>query len=352
MKLLPGKALSPALALSLMLAGAGLVHADPGLEKARTLFPAFSKAVYADESEADQLFNELVDLGPAVQQRLLTWLDEQFELKKSAYLSAKTGGTTGVRSASAGDTRKIKELQQQLSMIRNTSNEEEMKKTLKETGWPALKELLRIKGSTIQSMGDAKISEPDPEKARAALKEAKRVGEYRYKLREKLKQPVMDVESELKRGETDNNKGEEVASIAADGRAASVLAKNEKLKGQIPAQEYKGILEVNHWRIAAGMQPLLIDPKLCDAARDHCKDMESLGFFAHDSPVKGKTKPWDRAKNFGTEARGENIAINDSTEASNQAWFFSPGHHKNLFKPDFSVIGLGIKGRHYCQLFR
>ena len=110
--------------------------------------------------------------------------------------------------------------------------------------------------------------------------------------------------------------------------------------------------EVNHWRIALGMDPLLIDPKLCDASRDHCKDMEKLKFFAHQSPVKGKRDPWDRAKNFGTTARGENIAINDSTSASNQAWFFSPGHHKNMFKPDYSVIGLGIKGRHYCQLFR
>ena len=75
-------------------------------------------------------------------------------------------------------------------------------------------------------------------------------------------------------------------------------------------------------------------------------------FFAHTSPIKGKESPWDRAMNFNTTARSENIAINGSVEGANKAWFHSPGHHKNMFRGNLTYIGLGISGRHYTQLFR
>ncbi len=331
---------------------AGVACAQGDLEKARALFPAFSKAVYTDEDKAEEIYQTLAALSPSVQQRLLNWLDHEFADKKAAYQKIKSGGSSNFdRRPGSSDQSKIKALQLELREIRNTSNEAEMKKKLKETGYPTLKKLLSLKGSTIRSLGELQDSQPDPAKAKALRKQALQVGKFRHELRNKLKQEVMDVEAELDRADDTADKNE-ASSIDADRKAASILVKNEKMKGEISSKEYKGILEANHWRIAAGMQPLLIDPKLCEASRDHRKDMEELNFFAHDSPVKGKTKPWDRAKNFGASARGENIAINDSIEASNMAWFYSPGHHKNMFKPDYSVIGLGIHGRHYCQLFR
>ena len=342
----------PTITNSLILACAGFAFADADLEKARTLFPAFNHALCSDDEEAEEIYQILSNLSSNVQQRLLTWLDQEYEEKKAAYHRLKSGGGSGLHSDSHSDDAKIKPLQKQLSDIRNTSNEGEMKKALKETGMPALVQLLRIKGSTIRSLDNIADSLPDPGVTRTALKEAKQVGEYRFRLRRKLKQPVKDLNSCVESMDDEGASGNKAATIAMNQKAASVLAKNEKLKDKISGNEYSGILELNHWRIAAGMQPLLIDPKLCDASRDHCKDMEKLKFFAHESPVKGKKTPWDRAKNFGTTARGENIAINNSTEAANRAWFYSPGHHKNMFKPSFSVIGLGVHGRHYCQLFR
>ncbi len=346
------KTLKTSLTASLILATAGLAHADPDLEKARTLFPAFSKAVYTDEDKADEIYETLSNLSPTVQQRLMTWLDDQFEKKSAEYAKAKTGDSFGMRTPSPSDARKIKELQQQLEQIRGMKDENAMKKVLQETGWSALKELLRLNGSTITSLGNTSLSGPDPEKAQAARKQAQQVGEYRYKLRKKLKQSVTDVSSEIDEIAKKASSTGEAAAIRANFKAASVLKENERFKGKIPAKEYTGILELNHWRIALGLNPLLIDPKLNDASRDHCKDMERLNFFAHESPVKGKKSPWDRAAKFGTSARGENIAINNSTSAANQAWFFSPGHHKNMFKADFRIIGLGVHNRHYCQLFR
>jgi len=322
------------------------------LEKARVLFPEFSNSVYTDEATARKAYDALVELSPAVQQRLLAWLDEQFAAKSADYAKARSGGGIGLRAPSPSDARKIKELQQQLGSIRTIKDEGEMKKQLEESGWPALRELLRLSQSGLGPADQGADAEPDSEEALAALRQARQVGQFRQELRKKLGQPVSDLDSELKdvgRREGGAPRGTE---IRASRRAASVLAENEKLKDRIAAGEYAGILEMNHWRIAVGMEPMLIDPKLCDAARDHCKDMATLGFFAHESPVKGKKMPWDRAMRFKTSARGENIAINDSTEAANQAWFLSPGHHKNMFNPEFRVIGLGIEDRHYTQMFR
>jgi uncharacterized protein YkwD len=295
----------------------------------------------------------LAGLTPVVQQRLLDWLDEQYEDKRSAYYSEKSGDSFGSSNRiSSADQSQIKELRKQLETIRAMNDEDEMKKVLHKTGWAALSQLLRLNKSTISSFEKSSFSEPDDKKVAAARKAAEQVGQFRYELRKKMGKEAIEPRDDLRGSNATGEQKNQAASISMSRKAASVLEKNEKLKGEIPRSEYEGILELNHWRISLGMDPLLIDPKLCEAARDHSKDMESLGFFAHDSPVKGKAKPWDRAKNFGTTARGENIAINDSTNASNMAWFYSPGHHKNMFKEDFSVMGLGIKGRHYTQLFR
>lgn len=80
--------------------------------------------------------------------------------------------------------------------------------------------------------------------------------------------------------------------------------------------------------------------------------MATLKFFAHKSLVKGKTNPSDRAKNFGTTGNGENIyAGNASPLAANKAWFYSPGHHRNLFNTRYRTIGMGRHERHWTQMF-
>lgn len=322
------------------------------LERARELFPEFSNSVHTDEARARKAFDALVSLGPAVRQRLLEWLEEQFQAKLGEYVGVSRAGGSGLRQPSPADARRIEELRQQLVGIRGLRDEAQMKKALQQDGWPALRELLRLNRSSIRSLDTEDLAAPDSDKLEAVLSQLRQVGGFRRELRLKLGQAAPEVEEEIRAAREQAGEGREMASLRTSRRAASVLAENEALKDGIAAREYAGILETNHWRIAAGMEPLLIDPKLCEAARDHSKDMAEMGFFAHESPVKGKKMPWDRAMHFKTSARAENIAINDSTEAANQAWFLSPGHHKNLFNPEFRVIGLGITGRHYTQMFR
>lgn len=145
---------------------------------------------------------------------------------------------------------------------------------------------------------------------------------------------------------------EQASDLPRDG--LRILEKNRKIAEdhEVPAEEAKGIEECNLWRLHVGLNALVLDPKLCAASRDHSKDMAEKSFFAHDSPVPGKATPWNRAANFGTTASGENIYMGSTTaHAANIGWFYSPGHHKNMFNAGQKRIGLGQHGRHWTQMF-
>jgi len=148
---------------------------------------------------------------------------------------------------------------------------------------------------------------------------------------------------------------EEVAAALAmpmDAKTRSVLAINAKLAEKLDSEEARTILACNLTRNLLGLSALLIDPRLCDACRDHSKDMETLKFFSHESPVEGKKLPWDRAKRFGATASGENIAMSGrGGKAVNEIWFHSPGHHVNMLAADNVRIGVGRSGIYYTEQF-
>lgn len=114
--------------------------------------------------------------------------------------------------------------------------------------------------------------------------------------------------------------------------------------------EVTGAAELNRLRLLMGLNALLIDAKLSDASRDHSKDMNKHKFFAHESPVEGKTTPWMRAANFGTKASAENIYMGrESGEAAIDAWWYSPGHHVNMMKVA-TRVGMGRFEQHWTQM--
>lgn len=130
-----------------------------------------------------------------------------------------------------------------------------------------------------------------------------------------------------------------------------VLAMNNRLAGRLQPEEARAVLALNLTRNLLGLSALVIDLRLCAAARDHSEDMRTHKFFAHESPVAGKTTPWDRAKRFGTTASGENIAMGyQDGRAVNMGWFRSPGHHTNMLG-SHKRVGLGQAGSYYTQLF-
>lgn len=141
-------------------------------------------------------------------------------------------------------------------------------------------------------------------------------------------------------------------ALAPDRKAAEVVAGNVKFREQLSYDEAEAIDEANRRRMVLGLDPLAIDMKLVECSRDHSSDMVKHNFFAHDSPIEGKTTPWDRAKNFGTTASGENIAAGYGNGlAATMGWWYSPGHLKNMMGKGHKRISVGQENKHYTQMF-
>jgi len=134
-------------------------------------------------------------------------------------------------------------------------------------------------------------------------------------------------------------------------RDQKTMLQNAALRSQVPEEEYRLVFMTNQYRVLMGRSALRLDPKLCNAARDHSKDMVEKGFFAHESPVPGKRTPGDRATRAGTSAHAENIAMgSERAEGPFWMWFFSLGHHQNVLG-DHATIGVGNHGKTWTEMF-
>jgi hypothetical protein len=140
-------------------------------------------------------------------------------------------------------------------------------------------------------------------------------------------------------------------AMPLSARDRSAIEANETLRATMDPQEIAGTTALNRLRWLLGLPLLHIDAKLAAAARDHSLDMETLGFFAHESPVAGKKSPSDRAARFGTSGGAENIASGqESGPAAVQSWWYSPGHHRNMLG-GHGRVGLGRHARKWTQMF-
>jgi uncharacterized protein YkwD len=81
-------------------------------------------------------------------------------------------------------------------------------------------------------------------------------------------------------------------------------------------------------------------------AKDHVRDQGSSGVYQHQG--RDGSQPWDRVNRYGTWQKtiGENISLgHDKSEPIVMSFIVddgvpSRGHRKNIFNPDFRVIGV------------
>lgn len=134
-------------------------------------------------------------------------------------------------------------------------------------------------------------------------------------------------------------------------RDYKIMSDNAAVRDTVPAGEYQQAWITNLYRMLMGKAPLKLNPKLCAAARDHCKDMVEKDFFDHVSPVPGKRTVGDRARLQGASAGGENIHMGSTAaDGAFWSWFGSLGHHKNMLG-DYAEIGVGNHQKHWTQMF-
>lgn len=97
----------------------------------------------------------------------------------------------------------------------------------------------------------------------------------------------------------------------------------------------------NKDRIDSGINPLVRNPALDEAARLKAEDMANKQYFAHNSP--DGTTPWQFMNKAGYRFyyAGENLAV-DFTESVDveSAWLASPKHKANIMDARFTEIGI------------
>ncbi|MEQ1850646.1 MAG: CAP domain-containing protein [Chthoniobacteraceae bacterium] len=298
-------------------------------------------------AEREKALGELCRMHYTVLQAAAPIMDRDWQNVMTAFravIPRTAGEVARRRSADPAFKKEVATLRATLAKLR-AAGDGLAKEALKTEGGPAL-ERLRV----LFTITPADLAAADPA-AVPVLDAARAYTRMRSLLQDKihLANTIIYREADVE--------GEVAMMLArafrTDQKTQKILETNAALMaaGAVPADEGEGIRELNEMRILLGLDPVLLDPKLATAARGHSQDMAEKGFFAHESPVPGKKTPSDRAKLAGTTGGAENIfSGNHSPRAANEGWFFSPGHHVNMFGRHRRV-GMGRYERHWTQLF-
>ncbi len=305
----------------------------------------------ATAEDKDKIVDQLFEIGPIAVQSFSAQIEKQVRPQLEHYrerffkqAQALAGGKTKANT----QVQEILKLRAAVLALKEKSDLS--KEEIVKTGDPAIKRLSEILVVDRQAVLDAGA---DLQKERVKLAEAAKIWQRcmafaNDQLPEDQRPKDPPSFDNYLQGE------EELAARLAmpiDQSARAVLAANEKIAVKMDAEEAKGMLACNLTRILLGLNPCAIDLKLCDAGRDHSHDMETLKFFAHESPVEGKKTPWDRAKRMGTSASAENIFAGISSgQKASDGWFHSPGHHKNMLA-EHARIGIGRSGAYFTEMF-
>lgn len=305
------------------------------------------QAVIENNEGLGDLISDLETLENKELVPLLKEFDQTWPLLRDRYLKDHNEfvQTQYSGEAKAEANRQIRQYRKDFMMVYQL-NEAAMKPLLKTKSMPAIKGLKKL---IMPSAEQVFATAP------ATLNRQRKIVLILAKFRDAIVDTAVLHDEEKAEEKIISKEKDAISSVAGLPRdGLRIIGDNDKIaaKENVPDDERKGIREVNEWRLLLGLNALIIDSKLCDASRGHSEDMERHKFFAHESPLAGKKTPWDRAANEGTKASGENIYMGSTLPAAaNKGWFYSPGHHKNMFKGSHKQIGLGRYGRHWTQMF-
>jgi hypothetical protein len=99
----------------------------------------------------------------------------------------------------------------------------------------------------------------------------------------------------------------------------------------------------NQTRQSLGLEPLIENQKLNEAAQLKAEDMVQNQYFSHTSPTGVSPWFWFSKAGYNYKYAGENLAIGffDSEEVYN-AWLNSPSHKANLINPNYKEVGTAV----------
>jgi len=99
----------------------------------------------------------------------------------------------------------------------------------------------------------------------------------------------------------------------------------------------------NESRAQAGVNTLAWNDYLAQAAQRKADDMAANGYFAHISPDGKQPWQWINQGEYRYLYMGENLAMDFTTaEIVHSAFTKSPSHLKNILKPNYQDMGIGV----------
>lgn len=107
---------------------------------------------------------------------------------------------------------------------------------------------------------------------------------------------------------------------------------------------------VNEQRAKAGVAPLQLHARLCEAADARAK--ETMTLFSHTRPDGSSCFTILDEYGISYGWAGENILQGTSSPAQAVSlWMTSPGHRANILKPEYKYLGVGKASTYWVQLF-
>lgn len=111
------------------------------------------------------------------------------------------------------------------------------------------------------------------------------------------------------------------------------------------AQAEEVINLTNQYRLDHGLNQLLPNPRLTQAAINKAKDILSKNYFSHTSPDGRRFSYWIKESGYPYFYAGENLAIDFyNSEELFEAWIKSDRHRENIEREDFQEIGVASLG--------
>ena len=134
-------------------------------------------------------------------------------------------------------------------------------------------------------------------------------------------------------------------------RESESFARGTAGLGDLERVRAEMLARANAERAAAGVPPLIRDPRLDEAAQRHAEDMLVRSYYSHTSP--DGTSPQSRTRKSGYTGRivGENIARGPvAVQEVMDNWMGSSGHRHNLLLPGFAHLGIGVAVGHSAAM--
>jgi uncharacterized protein YkwD len=132
-------------------------------------------------------------------------------------------------------------------------------------------------------------------------------------------------------------------SLIVLGCSVSLVSREYAAQPVQPLNAQAALTEINTYRSANGVRPLVLDARLSRAAAMQSKDQAKRGRIGHyGSDGSG---PEDRARRAGYQAKiaSENVASGQkSFSDAMYYWKRSRGHRRNLLRPSVTAAGVAM----------